>query len=118
MGTMCSTMGLGSGAGSLGGARMSLMEASSSFRRRLLYLLFLIRDATTTSKLLSTIRDKAPGTGSSSTPVRCVQGERWGRMRAQEMEDHLWCARLSLGDGQLLVSCPGALDALLIYLEC
>merc|ERR1712211_209246 len=27
-------------------------------------------------------------------------------------------ARLSLGDGQLLVSCPGALDALLIYLEC
>jgi len=39
-------------------------------------------------------------------------------MRAQEMEDHLWCARLSLEDGQLLVSCPGALDALLIYLEC
>merc|ERR1712012_447640 len=74
-----------------------------SFRRRLRFLLFLIRDATTTSKLLSTIRDKAPGTGSSFTLVRCVQGERLGRMRAQEMVDHLWCARLSLEDGLLLV---------------
>merc|ERR1712107_827670 len=92
---MCSTMGLGSGAGLLGGARMSLMEASSSFRRRLRFLLSLIRDVTTTSKLLSTIRNKAPGTGSSFTLVRCVQGERLARMRAQEMEDHLWCARLS-----------------------
>ena len=38
-------------------------------------------------------------------------------MRAQEMEDHLWCARLSLEDGLLLVWLLGGLDALLRFLE-
>jgi len=38
-------------------------------------------------------------------------------MRAQEMVDHLWCARLSLEDGQLLVLLLGELDVDLTRLE-
>merc|ERR1712107_143563 len=115
--TTSSAMGPGSGVMWQGGARTRLMAASSSSPRRLTCLLCQVISARPDSSLLSTPDNKEQETGSRSTPVRCVQGERWGRMRAQEMVDHLWCARLSLGDGQLLDSCPGALDALLIYLE-
>merc|ERR1712183_131087 len=68
-------------------------------------------------RLLSTLGSPELVTGSSWTPVRSVLEERLVRTPALGMEDLLWSARPSLGDGLWSVWCPGVLDVPLTSLE-
>merc|ERR1711951_255968 len=101
--TMSSTMVLGLDAGLLAGARMKLMDHSSSSRKRLPSLWYLQADVTPTSSLLSTSRDKELETDSSSIPVRFVLVVKLERMLALEMVGHHWCVSPTLEGGQLWV---------------
>merc|ERR1711973_847885 len=94
---------LGLDAGLLAGARMKLMDHSSSSRKRLPFLWYLLADVTPTSSLLSISRDKELETDSSSTPVRFVLVVKLERMLAQVMVDHLLCVSPTLEGGLLWV---------------